>query len=71
MSNPDPTCDDLERMASLVGVPMPVALAHAGIAHTTWWRWRTERVAPRASTLKKLQLVIAELSVASLKPEAA
>lgn len=50
---------------------MPVALAHAGIAYTTWWRWRAKRVEPRASTLRKLQLVLAELSVASLKPEAA
>lgn len=71
MSSPAPTCEDLERMADLVGVPMPVALAHAGIAYTTWWRWRAKRVEPRASTLRKLQLVLAELSVASLKPEAA
>ncbi len=57
-----PEVIELEQLAQRVAVPMPAALKHAGVASTTYWRWRHGGKEPLASTLRRIRASINELS---------
>jgi hypothetical protein len=59
-----PEVIELEAFAADNGVPMPEALAHAGVAKTTYWRWRHAGTEPHTPTLRKLKSSISVLSEA-------
>jgi transcriptional regulator with XRE-family HTH domain len=37
------------------GVSVPDVLKDAGVAQSTWWRWKNDRFEPRGATLRKLR----------------
>jgi hypothetical protein len=53
---------DLEVFAQEKGVDLREAIAHAGVAKTTYWRWCNEGVEPHTPTLRKIRAAIAELA---------
>lgn len=57
-----PEVIELELLAQKAAVPMAKALRHAGVAHTTYWRWRNEGKDPQSSTLRKVRAAITELA---------
>jgi transcriptional regulator with XRE-family HTH domain len=48
------TPDDIERMARNLGKTMPEVCDAAGVAYTTFWRWRTERSTPSIDVYRRL-----------------
>lgn len=57
-----PEVIELEELAKSVGVAMPKALKHAGVATTTHWRWRHEGKEPLTGTIRKVRAAINELA---------
>lgn len=51
----DPQILELERRASRAQLPMAPILRDAGVAATTWWRWRHDGVEPKLSTLRRVR----------------
>lgn len=59
-----PEVYEVEALAAAAGVAMPIVLSQAGVALTTYWRWKNARVDPQTKTIRKLKAVIAELGAA-------
>lgn len=57
-----PEVIELEQLAARVGVSFPAALKKAGLAHTTYPRWKNEGREPSTRTIRKLRAAIAELA---------
>lgn len=51
----DPQILELERRASEAQVPMAPVLRDAGVAATTWWRWRNDGVEPKLGTVRRVR----------------
>lgn len=60
-----PEVTEIESLASTRGVEMGAALAKAGVATSTYWRWREGRTDPQSKTLRRIKAAISDLSVAS------
>lgn len=60
-----PEVIELEQLAARVAVPMAKALKHAGVSHTTYWRWRHEGKEPLTGTIRKVRAAIAEIAGAA------
>lgn len=57
-----PEVIELEQLAQRVAVPMSRALKQAGVASTTYWRWRHEGKEPLTGTIRKVRAAINELA---------
>jgi hypothetical protein len=57
-----PEVVELELLAERGGVPMSRALKKAGVAHTTYLRWKRDGQDPRSGTLRKVRTAISELA---------
>lgn len=57
MSEPNPT-SEIERECADAGLDIVQVLSKAGIAYSTWWRWKDGRFEPRPATLRRLRAVI-------------
>jgi len=55
------TTTEIETKAAEVGHPIAAILKIAGISRATWWRWKTGRFAPRASSVERIRYVLNEL----------
>lgn len=47
----------IEAQVEAAGLSMTAFLAQAGIARTTWWRWRAGRGKPNMATWNRVQAV--------------
>jgi hypothetical protein len=59
-----PEVREIEALAEDAAVPMSRVLARAGVALTTYWRWR-HGSEPKVHTIRKLKEVISELKGAA------
>lgn len=57
-----PEVIELEQLAQRVAVPMSLALKRAGVASTTYWRWKNDGKEPLTGTIRKVRAAINELS---------
>lgn len=57
-----PEVRELEQLARSAKIPITRALARAGVANSTYWRWRHEGQDPQASSLRKVREAIQELA---------
>ena len=57
-----PEVIELEQLAQRVAVPMARALKKAGVASTTYWRWRHEGKEPLTGTIRKVRAAINDLA---------
>lgn len=57
-----PEVIELEQLAQRVAVPMSSALKLAGVASTTYWRWRHDGKEPLTKTVRKIRAAITELA---------
>lgn len=55
-----PEVEEIEALATTANVSMSVVLKRAGVAPTTWWRWRKGAFDPRQATLRKIRGVLDE-----------
>jgi DNA-binding XRE family transcriptional regulator len=53
--------DDLESSARLAGFKMPAVCKEAGVAPTTYTRWKKRKVEPKLSTANKLTAALERL----------
>lgn len=56
-----PEVTELELLAQRVAVPIGLALKRAGVAHTTYGRWK-HGTEPLARSLRKVRAAITELA---------
>jgi predicted DNA-binding transcriptional regulator AlpA len=56
---------ELEELARQRAVPLPKALRLAGVASSTYWRWRHDGKWPSTKTVGKIRAAIAELAEAA------
>lgn len=56
-----PEVSELEALAKAAKIPMTRALARAGVANSTYFRWRHEGAEPLAKTVRKVRAAIEEL----------
>jgi predicted transcriptional regulator len=54
------TTTEIEKKAEEIGLSITGVLTLAGISRATWWRWKTGRFAPRASSVVRIIRVINE-----------
>jgi predicted transcriptional regulator len=54
----DPQITAIEQRAKDAGVKMASVLRDAGVAATTWWRWREGTVEPKLGTLRKVEAAL-------------
>lgn len=54
----------LEADAAVSGVEMEAVLKQAGVAGTTWWRWKEKRFEPRAATVRRMREALVSLTAA-------
>lgn len=57
-----PEVSELEAQAKAAKVAITRALAHAGVANSTFYRWKHEGAEPLARTVRKVRAAIEELS---------
>lgn len=57
-----PEVSELEAQAKAAKVAITRALARAGVANSTYYRWKHEGAEPLASTLRKVRAAIEELA---------
>lgn len=60
--NVAPEVIELEQLAQRVAVPMPLALKRAGVAVSTYWRWRHGGKEPLTGTIRKVRAAINDLA---------
>ena len=56
------TTTEIEQEAAKIGLSIPGVLTLAGINRATWWRWKTGRFAPRASSVAKIRETLKSIS---------
>ena len=59
--NPDPIAD-LKAYASERGVKITAATAQAGIAYSTYWRWKEGKALPNYATVLRVRRAIDQLA---------
>jgi predicted transcriptional regulator len=59
-----PEVTEIESLANAKGVEMGTALARAGVATSTYWRWKEGRTDPQSKTLRRIKAAISDLSAA-------
>jgi hypothetical protein len=52
----------IEREVKGAGVEIPVVLAQARVAPTTWWRWKRNVSLPRTTTLMRIEAALKQLA---------
>jgi transcriptional regulator with XRE-family HTH domain len=52
------TAEEVERRAAEVGVSVKQLCARAGIAHTTFYRWKTGQTKPRIDVYERLRAAL-------------
>ena len=57
-----PEVIELEQLAQREAVQMGLALKRAGVASTTYWRWRHAGKEPLTGTIRKIRAAITELA---------
>lgn len=57
-----PEVTELEDLARLGSVHFPEALRRAGVANSTYWRWRHAGKEPLTGTVRKIRAAINELA---------
>lgn len=57
-----PEVRELEELAGKANVKITRALAKAGVAHSTYFRWTHDGAEPLAKTVRKVRAAIEELS---------
>lgn len=66
MQSPDatvaPEVREIEALAEKAQVPMTRVLDRAGVALTTYWRWRNAGSEPKVGTIRKLRAALNELA---------
>jgi predicted transcriptional regulator len=55
---------EIERMAAEVGMPLAELFRRAGIAHTTFYRWRAGQTEPTLTVYRRIVNVLREASPA-------
>lgn len=53
------TAEDIERRAVEIGKPMKRVCEEAGVAVSTFWRWKTGRVEPTLGVYRRLVAAVA------------
>ena len=56
------TTTEIEARAKAAGQSIAAILLFAGVNRTTWWRWKTGKFQPRASSLAGINIAIAYLT---------
>lgn len=51
----DPQVVEIQERAQAASLDMARVLADAGVAASTWYRWREGKVGPNLSTLRRVQ----------------
>lgn len=59
MRNP---ISDLEQLCLIEGIALKQVLHRAGVAYSTWWRWKVGKNEPLQGTLRRLNAVVREIS---------
>lgn len=54
MHEADPIAE-IELACGAAGLSIDAVLERAGVAHTTWWRWKGGKFEPRPATLRKIK----------------
>jgi transcriptional regulator with XRE-family HTH domain len=49
------TPSDIERIAAEAGITVPELCKRAGIAHTTFYRWKKKRTSPSIAVYERLR----------------
>jgi hypothetical protein len=57
-----PEVIELEELAQRSAISMKRALQQAGVASTTYWRWRHAGKEPLTGTIRKIRAAITELA---------
>jgi hypothetical protein len=57
-----PEVRELQELAANAQIPITRALAKAGVANSTYWRWCHEGKDPKAGSLRKVRAAIRELA---------
>lgn len=57
-----PEVTELEVLAGQLSVHFPSALRQAGVANSTYWRWRHAGKEPLTGTVRKIRAAINELA---------
>ena len=60
-----PEVIELEELARSLDVHLPRALRRAGVADSTYWRWRHDGKEPLTTTVRKIRAAIHELAEAA------
>lgn len=60
-----PEVRELEELAGEANIPITRALARAGVANSTYFRWKHEGAEPLAKTVRKVRAALEELKQAS------
>ena len=60
-----PEVTELEDLAGKLAVKLPEALRRAGVANSTYWRWRYAGKEPLTGTIRKVRAAINELAGAA------
>jgi hypothetical protein len=56
-----PEVQEIEALAAQADIPMSRVLTKAGVALTTYWRWRHAGSEPNTGTIRKLKTALADL----------
>lgn len=57
-----PEVREIEQLAEGAKLPMSRVLAQAGVASSSYWRWRYAGIEPHTRTVRKLKAAISELA---------
>lgn len=57
-----PEIHELEVMAQAASIHIYSALSKAGVARSTYWRWKNDGAAPSTVTVRKVRAAINELA---------
>ena len=55
------TTTEIESRAKAAGLTLSGLLILAGVNRATFWRWKTGRFAPRASSVERIRGILAKL----------
>ena len=53
---------EIEARAKAAGQSVSAVLLFAGVNRATWWRWKTGKFQPRASSMARINIALAYLT---------